>query len=94
LLPSFVVRLYETHFKLDHLVRHREFNRCAISQPKQAETFAYEGPMKIFLEAIEQRKLLPDFLDLLDDAQVPFYDGTFLRIFSLAKLAAGRMFDG
>ncbi|GAA6060514.1 hypothetical protein JCM10212_005595 [Sporobolomyces blumeae] len=60
--PSLVVHLYPTHFRFEH----------------QHGNFAYDSPMKCFLEAIREQKLPTDLLDVLDDAKVVYYDGCLI----------------
>ncbi|GAA5829796.1 hypothetical protein JCM3766R1_001308 [Sporobolomyces carnicolor] len=60
--PSVVVHLYPNHFRFEH----------------QHGNFAYDSPMKCFLESIREQKLATDLLDVFDDAHVPFYEGCLI----------------
>ena len=43
----------------------------------QDGVFSYDGPMKVFAQAIDSQILLPDLLDVLDESNKhAFYDGT------------------
>ncbi|GAA5838943.1 hypothetical protein JCM11251_003745 [Rhodosporidiobolus azoricus] len=60
--PSLVIHLYPTHFRFDG----------------QHGNFAYDSPMKCFLEAVREQKLPTDLLHVLDDAGVVYYDGCLI----------------
>lgn len=59
--PSLVIHLYPTHFRFEH----------------QHGNFAYDSPMKCFLEAVREQKLPTDLLEVLDESGVVYYDGAF-----------------
>lgn len=60
--PSLVLHLYPTHFRFEQ--QHGNFN--------------YDSPMKCFLEAIREQKIPTDLLDVLDQANVRFYEGCLI----------------
>lgn len=57
-----MIHLYPTHFRFEH----------------QHGNFAYDSPMKCFLEAVREQKLPTDLLEVLDESGVVYYDGAFL----------------
>ncbi|BGP02618.1 Transcription factor spt20 [Rhodotorula toruloides] len=60
--PSLVIHLYPTHFRFEH----------------QHGNFAYDSPMKCFLEAVREQKLPTDLLEVLDESGVVYYDGCLI----------------
>lgn len=59
LKPTFTLQLYAHHFKLANY----------------DGAFSYDGPMRVFVDAVDEQVLVPDLGDLLEEAQCPFYDG-------------------
>ncbi|KAF9920583.1 Transcription factor spt20, partial [Linnemannia zychae] len=59
---SFVIHLYETHFKFEN----------------QDGVFLFNSPMKIFLKSIQEKKLPSGLLDVIKSAQCPYYEGRLI----------------
>lgn len=60
--PSVVVHLYPTFFRFEH----------------QVGNYAYDSPMKCFLEAIREQTLPTDMLSAFDQAGIPWYEGCLI----------------
>ncbi|KAI8595934.1 Spt20 family-domain-containing protein, partial [Dissophora ornata] len=59
---SFIIHLYETHFKFEN----------------QDGVFLFNSPMKIFLKSIQEKRLPPGLLDIIKSAQCPYYEGCLI----------------
>ncbi|KAF9099724.1 Transcription factor spt20, partial [Mortierella sp. AM989] len=59
---SFVIHLYETHFKFEN----------------QDGVFLFNSPMKIFLKCIQERTMPSGLLDIIKSAQCPYYEGRLI----------------
>ena len=73
-----MLHLYPTHFRFEQQARRPESSPSLHADPIlkiQHGNFNYDSPMKCFLEAIREQKIPTDLLDVLDQANVRFYDG-------------------